>query len=76
MKIEEIISESFNVPANSITDDSVLMEFEEWDSMAHMFFITKVEEGFAINLDGDEIANMRSVKDIKKVLESKGVTVK
>ena len=71
MTIEELISESFNESVQNIHDDTVIMELEEWDSMAHMLFITKFEDTFGIELDGDEIANMQTVSDIKKVLQSK-----
>ena len=48
------------------------MNFSEWDSMTHMFFITKLEEEYGIELTGDEIADMDTIGDIKKVLISKG----
>lgn len=72
MKLYSIISESFNIPIDKINDNIIITNLEEWDSMAHMFFITKVEEEFSVNLTGDEIAKMLSIKDIKKVLTEKG----
>jgi acyl carrier protein len=41
--------------------------------MAHMFFITKIEESFGVELTGDEIGQMQTVKEIKRILESKAV---
>ena len=73
MKLYPIISEAFNVPADNLNDEVVITSLEEWDSMAHMFFITKIEEGFGVNLTGDEIAAMQSVKDIKRILTEKGI---
>ena len=72
MKLNSLISESFNVPVDKIKDDVIITGLEEWDSMSHMFFITKLEEGFGVNLTGDEIAKMLSVRDIKRVLTEKG----
>ena len=40
-----------------------------------MFFITKLEETYGIELTGDEIADMQTVSDIKKVIVSKGKEV-
>ena len=73
MKLYSILSESFNIPIDKLNDDIIITNLEEWDSMSHMFFITKIEEGFGVNLTGDEIAKMLSVKDVKRVLTEKGV---
>ena len=75
MKISTILKESFNANESLLTDDTRLMSLEEWDSMAHMFFITKLEETYGIELTGDEIANMQTVGDIKKTVASKGKAV-
>ena len=48
------------------------MSLGEWDSMTHMFFITKLEETYTIELTGDEIVDMQTVGDIKKIIISKG----
>ena len=72
MKISTILKESFNANESLLTDDTRLMSLEEWDSLTHMFFITKLEETYGIELTGDEIANMQTVGDIKKALVSKG----
>ena len=68
MKLYLIVSESFNVPIDKITDDLVIANLEEWDSMAHMYFITKIEEGFGVTLTGVDIEKMRSVNDVKHIL--------
>ena len=40
--------------------------------MTHMFFITKLEEAYGIELTGDEIADMQTVGDARKLLIAKG----
>ncbi len=72
MKLGKVLKESFNEDESQLKDETRLMSFREWDSMAHMFFITKLEETYGIELTGDEIANMQTVGDIKKVITSKG----
>ncbi|MEP6727683.1 MAG: acyl carrier protein [Bacteroidota bacterium] len=74
MKLNTILKESFNANEAQLTDETRLMALEEWDSLSHMFFITKLEETYGIELTGDEIANMQTVGDIKKVITSKGKT--
>ncbi|MEI6265414.1 MAG: acyl carrier protein [Sphingobacteriia bacterium] len=71
MELNDLLKEAFNAQSAFITDDTKLMSFEEWDSMNHMLFITKLEESFAIELTGDEIAMMQTVGDVKKILEQK-----
>jgi acyl carrier protein len=75
MKLASILKESFNASEAEIKDDARLMSFSEWDSMSHMFFITKLEESYDIVLTGDEIANMQTVGDIRKTIVSKGKAV-
>ena len=75
MKLDSILKESFNASASEIKDEVRLMSFGEWDSLSHMFFITKLEETYGIELTGDEIADMQTVGDIRKVIESKGKEV-
>ncbi len=48
------------------------MSFEEWDSLSFMFFITKMEGVYGIELTGDEISDMRTIGDIKKIIATKG----
>ena len=55
------------------TDDQSLMQLKDFDSMNHMFFVTKLEEEFGIELTGDEIVIMEKIGDVKNVLLSKNV---
>ena len=72
MSLVAILKDSLNVKESEIVDDAKFADFGEWDSMAHMFFITKLEEAYSIELTGDEIADMRTIGDVKKILISKG----
>lgn len=71
MNVKSIIAETFNVGEENIHDETVIIELEEWDSMTHMFFITRLEKEFGVELTGEEIAKMQSVKAINQVLDSK-----
>ena len=72
MKLTNILNESFNVSEDSFEDDVRLVNFEEWDSLSHMYFISKLETTYEINLTGDEIADMYTIGDIRKIIKSKG----
>ena len=73
MTLAEIIKESFSLKEADQKDEIVLNSLEEWESMAHMLFITRVEEQFNIEFSADDILNMQTIGDIKKILREKGV---
>lgn len=73
MNLTELLKDVFALRDNELLDEARLMSFKEWDSMAHMLFITRLEEAYEINLEGDEIASMETIGDIKKILASKGI---
>ncbi len=75
MKLQDILKDSFNITKSETNEDVKLMNFDEWDSMSHMFFITRLEEEYDIELTGDEIADMQTIGDIKKIIISKGKEV-
>ena len=74
-KLLQVLSESFNLSTDQINLDSKIIEFEEWDSMSHIMFITQMEESFSVNLDGDEIASITTVQDVVGLLNKKGISV-
>ena len=72
MKLFDVLKESFNISQPDLADEVKLASFGEWDSLSHMFFISKLERTYEIELTGDEIADMQTVGDIKKVILSRG----
>lgn len=68
-KLDELLKETFRVKESDYTDQTEIIHFKEWDSMAHMFLITKLEETYDIMLDGDEIAMMNTIGQIKDILK-------
>ena len=67
----QIIRDVFDAEEDQFDDHLKLTDLEGWDSMAHMFFITKLESEYGIELSGDEIADMQTIGDIKEVLKRK-----
>ncbi len=45
----------------------------EWDSVGHMAFVTEVEALFEILLDADDIVDMSSYGEIRRILRNYGV---
>jgi acyl carrier protein len=71
MKLSELIEETFNLKEDEQKDDVKLSDLQDWDSMTHMLFISKIEENFGVELTGDEIAEMQTIGEVKRVLTEK-----
>jgi acyl carrier protein len=72
MKLIQVLKDSFNADESKFTDETRLINLEEWDSLSHMFFIAKLEEAYSIELTGDEIADMETIGDVKKLIYARG----
>ena len=68
-KIIELIEEVLQVPAGTVTEETVMEDLEEWDSLAHVMIIGQLE-GLGISIDLEEAVEITSVKEI---LEKAGV---
>lgn len=62
----------FEMPAGSISADTLREEIAAWDSLGVLTLIAGLDEEFNIQLTESEIQQMRSVKDILNLLQSKG----
>lgn len=72
MTLEKIFSEVFFLPESSVVDSLALSEIPTWDSLAHMMLIVQIEEAYQIQFTGDEIADIKSVGDLRTVLLAHG----
>ncbi len=73
MSLEKKIAETFALPEASVADGLALSDIPTWDSLAHMMLIVRLEQDYAIEFSGDEIADLRSVGDIRATLRVHGV---
>ena len=47
----------------------------QWDSLVHMAIISELETVLSINLSPEDVTQMRSIDDILRMLQGKGVFV-
>ncbi|MEY2494820.1 MAG: hypothetical protein QOJ45_1312 [Verrucomicrobiota bacterium] len=73
MDLKIVFAEVFAIPQKTVQDSLRLREIPSWDSMSHMMLITRIEEAFSVELTGDEIADFRSVGDVREALNRRGV---
>ena len=67
----EILRQVLGVDALDVTCSQTTCE--AWDSLHHLNLVVELEDAFDVTFEPEEIAVMKSVSDIKKLLESKGV---
>jgi len=67
------ISGVLNVPVDIISDASDQDSLQGWDSLAMVNLVTELETLFDVSFGILEIAEFKSVRIIKLILEAKGV---
>lgn len=72
-RLLDIVVEVLRVPRAEITDELDMETTSTWDSLSHMQLIAAIEEEFGIELTADEIVVMRSVGQIRDLLQAKSV---
>ena len=64
-KIKNVMAAVFEVPAESIKDDSSSDNIETWDSLRHLNLILGLEEEFDISIPDEEVGNLVNYKLIE-----------
>ena len=68
-KVQQIISNILNVPADSITPESSTKTVEAWDSMGHLMLILELEQEFDKQFPPEQVEKMTDVAAILKVVD-------
>ncbi|MBQ6903609.1 MAG: acyl carrier protein [Lachnospiraceae bacterium] len=63
-QIIELLAELLNVPAGTITEDTMASDIESWDSLNHVLIIGALEERLNIVIPLDEAAEITGVKEL------------
>ena len=63
-QIIELLAELLNVPADTITEDTMASDIESWDSLNHVLIIGALEERLNIVIPLDEAAEITGVKEL------------
>ena len=53
-----------NLPAGSITEDTIIADVEEWDSLAHVMIIGEMQEKLGISIPVDEAVEVTGVAEL------------
>lgn len=63
-KIQEIMSEIFEIDLSKINDLTSQKNTTEWDSLSHLNLIVEIEESFDISFTPEQIGSMTSLEKI------------
>lgn len=66
----EKLAEIMDLEVEEITEDAVLADFDEWDSVAVLSFIALMDEEFGKAIKGAEIREFVTIKDVMEVMEA------
>ena len=67
-KLFDLIESVFEISKDDYSENTFINKIETWDSLKHMEFIVTLENQFNINLTGNEIAELHTIKDVMKLL--------
>ena len=74
-KLKQIMANIFETEEDEITDESSMDNIEKWDSLKHINLIIAIEEQFGISIDEEEMVEMTSFTEIKRILRDNGVGI-
>lgn len=70
-KIKEVVATVCETEVSSVTEESTIGDFPQWDSMGHLTILSNVEEAFDINFEPEEMMDLEDVHDIIEAVEEK-----
>lgn len=72
-KLRKIFAECLGIDESQVVDDLKYNSIEEWDSIAHMALVAEIDEQFDIMLDTEDVIEMSSFAEAKRILAKYGV---
>lgn len=63
-KIIALIEEALEVPVGTITEDTMIADVEQWDSLAHVMIIGALEEKLGIVIALDDAVDLTGVREL------------
>lgn len=72
-RLKEVIAQVLQQPLADIDEDASMKTLRAWNSMRHVTLIMELEKIYGTTFSGAEITGMRSYRDIKNILLSKGI---
>ena len=74
-KFKTILAKILLIEESKINDELSRKTIEEWDSMTHLMLVSELESAFEITMYDDDIIEIQTIADIKKVLKKLGISI-
>ena len=68
-RVQSVASDIFGIPVDKITADSSPETIENWDSMQHLNLVLATEEKFGVQLDPEDIEQMKNIGAVARLVE-------
>lgn len=68
-QVRSIASDIFGIPADKVTAESSPETIENWDSMQHLNLVLAIEEKFALQLEPEDIEQMKNIGAVAALVE-------
>lgn len=74
MRLKQVIGSILQVEPETLDDQSNASNTPNWDSLRHIEIIFAIESAFHVRFSMPEIASLRDLGDIRRLLIEKGVS--
>ncbi len=74
-KIQAVLVQALEVPAELVTPELAFGDLPQWDSMGHMEVMMRLEEHFGIEINNDTIAGLTSIPIIRQHILENGYEI-
>ena len=68
-QVRSVASDIFGVPTDKITAESSPETIENWDSMQHLNLVLAIEEKFRVQLEPEDIEQMKNIGAVAALVE-------
>jgi len=68
-QVRNVASDIFGIPADRIAAESSPETIENWDSMQHLNLVLAIEEKFGVQLDPENIEQMKNIGAVAALVE-------
>lgn len=75
-ELQDIFARSLDIPVEKVGDKLEYNSIPEWDSIAHMTLVAELEQHYDIMLDTEDVIDMSSYAEAKRILNKYGVVIK
>lgn len=72
----KVVAQVMNVSTARISDKTSPQNTKKWDSLRGLLLVTALENQYKIKFTTQDMAGMKNIGDIKKILKKRGVKLK